>query len=106
MKYTVIIHALAMSTIMSCSSSKDTVSSNEPTETRGQRGQRQGGPDIDKLFAEMDANDDGRLAQLEAKGPLAENFEKIDANGDGYITKEELKDAPKPQRGNRGPRRN
>ena len=104
MKYAVILVALAMSTMMSCSSSKETVTSNEPTEVRGERGQRQGGPDIDKIFAEMDANDDGKIMKLEAKGPIAENFDKMDSNDDGYITKEELQSAPRPERGERGGR--
>ncbi|WP_339662607.1 EF-hand domain-containing protein, partial [uncultured Polaribacter sp.] len=31
-------------------------------------------------------------------GPLAESFSKIDTNEDGFISKEELKNAPKPER--------
>ncbi len=105
MKYAAIILGLALCTMMSCGSSKETVVSDNSTETRGEKGHRKGGKlDIDKVFKEMDANDDGRLAKIEVRGRLAERFDKIDADGDGYITKEEMKKAPRPQRRNRGNR--
>lgn len=98
---------LILSTLMACSSSKDTAVANESTEVRGERGPRKGGkPDIDKMFAEMDANDDGRLAKIEAKGRLVEDFDRIDADGDGYVTKEEMQNAPRPTRGRGGSRNN
>jgi len=104
MKYALLILAVAMTTMISCNSSKETVQSNESTETRSEQSPRKGRMDMDKMFAEMDANNDGRLAKLEVKGRLAENFDKIDTDGDGFITKEEMKNAPKPRRGNRGQR--
>lgn len=107
MKYVIIGVVLGMCTIMSCGSSNETVESSESTEARSDRGQRPGGKrDVTKMFAEMDVNDDGRLAKLEVKGRLAEDFDKIDADADGYITLEEMKSAPKPQRGERRQRRN
>ena len=72
-------------------------SSSETTEGSGQRkdGER---PNIETLFAQMDANKDGKISKSEAKGPLSESFSKIDTNEDGFISKEELKKAPKPER--------
>ena len=60
--------------------------------------ERQKPPTIDELFKQMDANEDGKLALKEVKGPLKDDFKKIDANEDGFITKEELEKAPKPKR--------
>ena len=106
MKYTIILCVLAISTLFSCGSSKETVDSSNETMTRGEGDQRKKGKrDIAKLFEEMDANDDGRLAKLEVKGRMADNFDKIDVDGDGYITMEEMKSS-KPKRGDRGPKRN
>lgn len=58
-------------------------------------------PTFAELIKEMDANEDGKLAKDELKGPLKENFSKIDTNEDGYITEEEFDEAPKPKRGPR-----
>ena len=105
MKYAVIITVLALGTMMSCNSSKDATAASESTENRSRdRGQRPGGEgrrDMEKMFTEMDANNDGRLAKLEVKGRLLENFDSIDTDGNGYISKEEMKNAPKPKRGNK-----
>ena len=60
--------------------------------------ERQKPPTIDELFKQMDANEDGKLALKEVKGPLEDDFKKIDADEDGFITKEELEKAPKPKR--------
>ncbi|MRI00204.1 EF-hand domain-containing protein [Kriegella sp. EG-1] len=63
-----------------------------------QGGERKERPTFEKLVKEMDANEDGKLAKSEVKGPLAENFDTIDANEDGFISEEEFEKAPKPKR--------
>lgn len=70
--------------------------------TFAQSQNRQGGktpPTFAALIKEMDANEDGKLAKDELKGPLKENFTTIDTDEDGFITKEEFDKAPKPKRG-------
>lgn len=57
----------------------------------------------EQLFAQMDANKDGKIEQAEAKGPLAENFAKIDTNKDGTLSLEEIKNG-KPSGGRPGGR--
>jgi len=59
------------------------------------RGER---PTTDQVFEQMDANKDGKLSESEVKGPLKKGFSTIDSNSDGFITKEELENAPKPER--------
>lgn len=62
-------------------------------------GQRPDGlPDTDKVFKDLDTNEDNKISLMEAKGPLKKDFNKIDSNEDGFITKEELEKAPKPKR--------
>jgi len=70
-------------------------------ETKGRRG---GPPSIEETM-KMDADGDGMLSLSEVKGPLKNDFDKIDSNKDGYLTKEELENAPKPERGQGPPRR-
>lgn len=70
----------------------------------GQRGGQRGAPSFAQLLTEMDANQDGRLAKSEVKGPILNDFAKIDTDGNGFISKEELENAPRPQRGERPPR--
>jgi Ca2+-binding EF-hand superfamily protein len=50
---------------------------------------------VDKVFARLDADHDGRISRAEAdKRPrLAKHFAKVDADRDGYVTKPELKAA-------------
>ena len=55
-------------------------------------------PGVDAIFAQMDANKDGKLAADEVEGPLKEKFAVIDADADGFITKEEMENAPKPEK--------
>lgn len=55
-------------------------------------------PSIEKLFADLDENEDGKLSKKEVKGPLKDHFSKIDLNEDGFLTKEEIEKAPKPKR--------
>ncbi|WP_151894692.1 EF-hand domain-containing protein [Patiriisocius marinistellae] len=64
-----------------------------------QRGNdRKAPPTFAELVEELDANEDGKLAKDELKGPLKENFTEIDTDEDGFITEKEFKDAPKPKR--------
>ena len=55
-------------------------------------------PTAKELIKEMDANEDGKLALKEIKGPLKDDFKTIDVNKDGFLTLEELEKAPKPKR--------
>jgi len=55
-------------------------------------------PSVDEIFEQMDANEDGKLAESEVKGPIKNDFDKIDSNEDGFISKKELKNAPQPER--------
>ena len=87
---TLMLHVLAITliaTFLSCSTTKKASTQAQP-EGMGQS--------TDKLFAQMDKNNDGVLAKSEVIGPLANDFAKIDTNKDGFITKEELAKAPKP----------
>ncbi|MBM1107763.1 EF-hand domain-containing protein [Aurantibacter crassamenti] len=68
------------------------------TSAFAQKGERREPPTFEKLVKEMDANEDGKLAKDEVKGPLSENFDTIDANEDGFISEEEFEKAPKPKR--------
>lgn len=61
------------------------------------RGGKQEPPTYAKLLEEMDANEDGKLAKDEVKGPLKENFSEIDTDEDGFISEEEFENAPKPK---------
>ncbi|MDA8693246.1 EF-hand domain-containing protein [Saprospiraceae bacterium] len=71
---------------------------------RSQRGGRKGPMNIDEVF-KMDVDGDGFLSKSEVKGRLSDNFDKIDTNGDAKISREELENAPKPERGQRGGQR-
>lgn len=87
----------------SCNSTKQTTetANKSATNERPQRGGER--PTPEAMFAQMDANQDGKIAKEEAKGPLAEEFAKIDADADGFISLEEMKAAApsgnRPQRG-------
>lgn len=73
---------------ISCKST-DTPEGNEQGQER---------PNTEQLFAQMDANKDGKLAKDEVKGPLLNDFSKIDTNKDGFLSKEEIEKAPKQER--------
>ena len=47
---------------------------------------------IDKVFARLDNDNDGKLSKSEAsKGPrLSKHFDTIDTNHDGFVTRAEL----------------
>jgi Ca2+-binding EF-hand superfamily protein len=47
---------------------------------------------IDKLFARLDNDNDGKISKSEAsKGPrLSKHFDAIDTNHDGFVTRAEL----------------
>ncbi|AFC25999.1 EF-hand domain-containing protein [Saprospira grandis] len=63
-----------------------------------QRGERKAPPTTEEVFEQMDADQDGLLAESEVKGPLKKDFATIDANQDGFISPEELENAPKPEK--------
>jgi len=69
-----------------------------------QKRERKEPPTYAELIKEMDTNDDGKLSEDEAKGPLKKRFSKIDTDEDGFITEEEFKNAPKPTRKGRDKR--
>lgn len=87
---------------ISCKTKAQTTDTTTVEKREQQRGQeRPNGkqpPSTDEMFAQMDANKDGKLAKTEVKGGLQKDFAKVDTNGDGFITKEELEKAPKPSR--------
>jgi len=74
----------------------------QSTDTNGEKREqkRPNGPrpSVKEIFAKLDTNKDEKLGKAEVKGPLQRDFKKIDSNGDGFITKQELANAPKPNR--------
>jgi Ca2+-binding EF-hand superfamily protein len=66
-----------------------------------QRNDQKKPPTFAELLKELDANEDGNLAESEVKGPLKDDFAKIDTDEDGFISEKELKNAPKPKGGKR-----
>lgn len=81
--------------IISCKSNHESKLQNEPNKER---------PSSAQIISEMDGNEDGKLSQLEVKGPIAEDFTSIDSNNDGFLTLEELNKAEKNQRNRPSPR--
>lgn len=67
-------------------------------EGHGKKSGHKGPPSVDKIFEKMDADKDGKLAEAEVKGPLKERFTTIDVDADGFITREEMENAPKPEK--------
>jgi len=79
---------MARSTISVALDNRDMSQQNKP-------GQNQKTPNNDthqsnRLFAQMDRNNDGKLSKQEVKGPLAQDFKRFDRNNDGYLTQDEL----------------
>ena len=62
------------------------------------RQERKAPPTFKELIKEMDANEDGKLAKDEVKGPLKDKFDTIDTDEDGFISEKEFENAPKPER--------
>lgn len=108
MKKLMLFIAMISFGITACKSTKDNVQVDDNVETRSDRKEGKKGDKSrlspDQMIAQMDADKDGRLSRSEVKGPLAKGFDKIDTNSDDYLSLEELKNAPKPQRGQRGGR--
>ena len=55
-------------------------------------------PSIEKIFEDLDADEDGKISEAEAKGPLKDHFDELDTDSDGSLSKEEIENAPKPER--------
>jgi peroxiredoxin len=56
-------------------------------------------PTADELLNRMDKDNDGKISEAEAEGPLKNDFKRLDKNSDGFLTKDELAHAgPPPQR--------
>lgn len=85
--------------LINCKPATKSIDNNNVNPSKKQR------PTVSDLLKEMDDNNDGKLSKSEVRGPLEKDFSKIDKNEDGFITQEELEQAPKPERGDRGPRR-
>lgn len=109
-----LIAVLTIAINIGCKSSKDSTTVDAPktadtrSADRGAKGGERGGPpSVDEVF-KMDKDMDGKLSKMEVDDKLAKHFDKIDTNGDGFITKEEFKNAPKPEKGKgqRPPRNN
>ncbi len=102
MRYSFVFLLLLSASIFSCKSSQSTTTNSAPpSENRSGPSDRQGPPNLDQLFARMDANQDGQLSKSEVKGPLADQFSKIDTNEDGLLSRQEMEKAPRPSRGPR-----
>lgn len=68
---------------------------------RGNNTQQSKRPTAGELIAQLDANKDGKLEKLEAKGPIAQDFDKLDKDQDGFLSVDEIEAAGPPQRRNR-----
>ncbi|MGB3545474.1 MAG: EF-hand domain-containing protein [Saprospiraceae bacterium] len=98
--FRLLVLALIFTAAISCNAQKTATDSTATTQTRPERGQR---PNLDEIF-KMDANQDGKLAKSEVKGPLQRDFATIDTNNDGFLSRTEVENAPQPQGGRRPPR--
>ena len=101
-KYLLVISFVPV--LYSCKSqATDNQQQDRPTNDRSAGGRPSGGrPTTDEIFSMMDANKDSLIELSEAQGPIKNDFETIDADNDGFITKEELENAPKPDRQGQG----
>ena len=80
--------------LISCKSNqKQNDKQQEPDEQR---------PSATQMISELDSDNDQKISESEAQGPLANDFSKIDANNDGFLTEDELEKAPRPEQRNRG----
>ena len=60
---------------------------------RGGGGRPPGGgrrPDPARILSMLDENEDGKISESEARGPMKDRFSQMDTNSDGYVTKEEI----------------
>jgi len=87
--------------LLACNNTKDASQSKENRTTNNRKSQKQ--PSVDEIF-KMDQDGDNRLSKTEVKGRLLKSFSKVDTNNDGFLSREEVKNAPKPSRGQRPPR--
>ncbi len=73
-----------------------------PGREQAERGERpKGPPSFARILKDLDKDEDGKISQEEAAGPLKNDFAKIDTDEDGFINEEEFKaGAPKPPRRN------
>ena len=56
----------------------------------GEHPKRSGLADPEKIFEQLDTDQNGGISEKEAKGPMAKRFNRLDADSSGEITKEEL----------------
>ena len=54
------------------------------------RGERRGPPSPEQILARMDKDNDQKVSEAEAHGPLKRDFARLDKNEDGFLTSEEL----------------
>lgn len=80
--------------LMSCKAQTQTPQQKAPSPQ--ERGKKKP-PTVEETF-KMDINGDDLLSKSEIQGRLLKDFDKIDANKDEFISREELKNAPKPPR--------
>lgn len=85
---------VGLTAVTACGTSKNEIQE-EPTQRRTEQ------PSVIEMLTDMDQDKDGQLSFDESKGPIKENFTQIDTDGNGFLTVEELKNAPKPEKGNR-----
>lgn len=48
---------------------------------------------VERIFKDLDTDQDGKISKDEAKGRIKEHFDRLDADKDGFITKDELRKA-------------
>ena len=93
-----ILSITVLASMIACSAQNQTEVSQQQ-----KGGKQKAPPSMEEAFEMFDENKDGKLAYNEVKGPLQNDFAQIDTDQDGFISKAELKNAPKPERGNGGP---
>lgn len=74
----------------------------KPNNKKIQENNKEQRPSTTQILKELDSDMDGKLSNIEVRGPLAEDFLKIDTNNDGFLSEKELENAPKPQKNEQG----